>query len=66
MKAYVSHRLGLSHLPARFDVGIHAEPLCKSTVFVRVSFPSRLRRACRPDVFKSNGCVFASEAQTFI
>lgn len=38
MKAYVSHRLGLSHLPARFDVGIHAEPLCKSLVYAHVSF----------------------------
>lgn len=42
MKAYVSHRLGLSHLPTRFDVGIHAEPLCKSLVYAHVSFSSRL------------------------
>lgn len=68
MKAYVSHRLGLSHLPARFDVGIHAEPLCKSLVYAHVSFSSRLRMSFfrHGDVFKSNGCVFASEAQTFI
>lgn len=68
MKAYVSHRLGLSHLPARFDVGIHAEPLCKSLVYARVSFSSRLSMPSfwHGDVFKSNGCVFASEAQTFI
>lgn len=44
MKAYVSHRLGLSHLPARFDVGIHAEPLSKSLVYVHVSFSPRLSR----------------------
>lgn len=42
MKAYVSHRLGLSHLPASFDVGIHTEPLCKSLVRASVSFSSRL------------------------
>lgn len=35
MKAFVSHWLGLSHLPARFDVGIHAEPLCKSLVYAQ-------------------------------
>lgn len=45
MKAYVSHRLGLSHLPASFDVGNHAEPLCKSLVRARVSFSSRSERA---------------------
>lgn len=68
MKAYVSHRLGLSHFPARFDVGIHAEPLCKSLVYAHVSFSSRLSMPSfrHGDVFKSNGCVFASEAQTFI
>lgn len=42
MKAYASHRLGVSHLPTRFDVGIHAEPLCKSLVHAHVSFSSRL------------------------
>ena len=42
MKAYVSHRLGLSYLPARFDVRTHAEPLCKSLVYAHVSFSSRL------------------------
>lgn len=68
MKAYVSHRLGLSHLPARFDVGTHTEPLCKSLVYAHVSFSSRLSMPSFQfhDVFKSNGCVFASEVQTFI
>lgn len=47
MKAYASHRLGLSHLPARFDVGIHAEPRCESLVCSRVSSPSRLSAAVR-------------------
>lgn len=68
MKAYVSHRLGLSHLPARFDVGIQAEPLCKSLVYAHVSFSSRLSMPSfqHSDVFKSNRCVLASKAQTFI
>lgn len=68
MTAYVSHRLGLPHLPARFDVGIHVKPLCKSPVHARVSFSSRLRMPSfqHGDAFQSNGCVFASEAQTFI
>lgn len=30
MKAHASHRLALSHFPARFDAGIHAEPPCRS------------------------------------
>lgn len=38
MKAYVSHRLGLSHFPARFDAGIHAEPLCRSLSCRRIVF----------------------------
>lgn len=46
MKAYVSHRLGLSHFPARFDAGIHAEPLCWSLFHARVSFSSRLSMPC--------------------
>lgn len=56
MKAYVSHRLGLSHLRARSDVGIHAEPLCKSLVYSHVSFSSRLSMSSfrHGDVFKSN------------
>lgn len=68
MKAYVSHRLGLSHLPTRFDAGIHTKPLCKCLVYSRVLFSSRLSVPSfwRSDVFKSNWCVFASEAQTFI
>lgn len=41
MKAHVSHRLGLSHFPARFDAGIHAEPLRRSPFHARVSFSSR-------------------------
>lgn len=44
MKAYISHRLGVSHLQARFDVGIHAEPLCKCLVYAHASFPSRTSR----------------------
>lgn len=68
MKAYASHRLGFSHLPARFDVGIHAEPPCESLVYAHVSLSScsRMPSFQHGDVFKSNGCVFASEAQTFI
>lgn len=56
MKAYVSHRLGLPHFPARFDVGIHAVPLCKSLVYSHVSFSSRLSMSSfrHGDVFKSN------------
>lgn len=56
MKAYVSHRLGLSLLPARFNVGIHTEPLRKSLVYFHVSFSSRLSVGSfqRGDVFKSN------------
>lgn len=57
MKVYASHRLGLSHLPGRFDVGILTEPLGRSLVYSHVSLSSR--RSVAPsfrsgDVFKSN------------
>lgn len=67
MKAYVSHRLGLSHSPASFDVGIHVKPLCKSLVHAHVSFSSRLSMPSfqRGDVFKSNGLCFCLRGADF-
>lgn len=68
MKAYVSHRLGLSHSPARFDVEFMLSH-CANLLFMPM-YHFLPGWACCPfrhgDVFKSNGCVFASEAQTFI
>lgn len=54
MKAYVSHWMGLSLLPARSSVGIHTEPLLKSLVYFHVSFSCRLSVVSfqHGDVFK--------------